>query len=209
MFGVIDFYETSEKGYQPGQIWADQPVYMPPRHALKFTRVDQDNDRELDFEIVGRTDDVFDHPPIHSIRLESTEAAVVTRTKRNRPVIIVGGSAASELRPEKHPTHLDVLWTVPVYGASNYSEEIRRRIQVYDFANLFYLPASKAPQFAEGFARLDHAQPVRRDLLRTHRGLRLTEDALGALREWMVSFMTEQIEPDSLILQYRAEQTGD
>jgi hypothetical protein len=204
--GVIDFFENAEAAYEPGHIWADQPLYLPARHGIKFTRVNEEDDRDLDFSIVGRTDDTFDHPPIHSFRLESTEAAVVAKTKRDRPVIIVGGNGASDVRPGAHATHHDILWAVPVYGADQYEEDVVRRIRRYDFANLFYLPPCASPRFDEGFARLDHAQPVYRNKLRTHRGLSLTEDALGALREWMIAFMVGLLDPDSLILQYRDEQ---
>jgi hypothetical protein len=95
---------------------------------------------------------------------------------------------------------------VPVYGSDQYEEGVVRRMRMYDFKNLFYLPASGSPAFDEGYARLDHAQPVRRDLLRGHRGLKLTDDALAALHEWLIAFSTGKIEQDSLILQYREEQ---
>jgi hypothetical protein len=209
MDGVIDYFEPAEATHEPGQIWCDQPLYLPPKHGMKFTRVNQDDDRQFDFEIAGRTQDTFDHPPINSLKLESTEGAVLAKTKWERPVVIVGGSGASDVRPRGAPTHLDILWAVPVYGSDQYEEDTVRRIRMYDFKNLFYLPASASPPFEEGYARLDHAQPVRRHLLRNHRGLKLTDDALAALREWLVAFSTGKIEQDSLILQYRSEQAAD
>jgi hypothetical protein len=208
MDGVIDFFESAKPTYEFGQIWCDQPIYLPPKHGVKFTRVNQKDDRDFDFQLTGRTDDTFDHPPINSLKLESTEAAVLARTKWERPVIIVGGSGASTVTPRESPTHHDILWTVPVYGSDQYSEDVVRRIRMYDFKNLFYLPPSGSPAFKEGFARLDHAQPVMRGHLRKHRGLKLTDDALAALHEWLVAFSTGRIEEDSLILQYRAEQTA-
>lgn len=208
MDGVIDFFEPAEASHDPGQIWCDQPVYLPPKHGVKFTRVNQDDDRDFDFELAGRTRDTFDHQPINSLKLESTEGAVLAKTKWERPVIIVGGSGASDVTPRGNPTHHDILWVVPVYGSDQYDEDAVRRIRMYDFKNLFYLPPSESPSFEEGYARLDHAQPVRRDLLRTHRGLKLTDDGLAALHEWLVAFSTGKIEDDSLILQYRAEQAA-
>jgi hypothetical protein len=208
MDGVIDFFERAEAAHDPGHIWTDQPIYLPPRHGVKFTRVNERDDRHLDFEMVGRTDDTFDHPPINSLKLESTEAAVLARTKRDRPVVIVGGSGASDVTPGGHPTHHDIVWAIPIYGSDQYPEDVVRRIRMYDFKNLFYLPAFSSPAFDEGYARLDHAQPVLRSHLRTHRGLKLTSDALAALHEWLVGFSTGKIESDSLILQYRAEQAA-
>jgi hypothetical protein len=206
MDGVIDFFEPAEATYDPGQIWCDQPLYLPPKHGVKFTRVNQEDDRDFDFELAGRTQDTFDHAPINSLKLESTEGAVLAKTKWERPVIIVGGSGASDVKPRGAPTHHDILWVVPVYGSDQYDEGVVRRMRMYDFKNLFYLPASGSPAFDEGYARLDHAQPVRRDLLRGHRGLKLTDDALAALHEWLIGFSTGKIEQDSLILQYREEQ---
>lgn len=206
MDGVIDFFEAAEPAHEPGHIWCDQPLYLPPKHGVRFTRVNQEDDRDFDFELSGRTSDTFDHPPINSLKLESTEGAVLARTKWERPVIVVGGSGASDVTPRGNPTHLDILWVVPVYGSDQYDEDVVRRIRRYDFKNLFYLPSSASPSFDEGFARLDHAQPVRRDLLRAHKGLKLTDDALAALHEWLIAFSIGRIDPDSLILHYRDEQ---
>jgi hypothetical protein len=103
--------------------------------------------RHCDFELAGRTEDTFNHPPVSSLKLESTEAAVLARTKWERPVVIVGGSGASDVTPKGNPTHHDILWTVPIYGSDQYSEEVVRRIRMYDFQNLFYL--SDSPAFDE------------------------------------------------------------
>lgn len=207
MHGWIDpFYLASEKAIQPGEIWSDQPIYLPPRHALKLGRVDPRDDRNLELEISGRTRDTFDHPPVHSMRLGVGEAAVVAKAKWDRPAIILGGRSASEIRPGRNRAeHIETVMVIPVYGADQYDEHIRQRIAYYDFTNLFYLPASKDPPFDEGFARLDHAQPVYVNHLRKHRGLRLAADALDALVEWYVAYATERHPEDSLIIEYRRE----
>jgi len=81
----------------------------------------------------------------------------------------------------------------------------RERIAYYEFSNAFYLPASEKPPFAEGFARLDHVQPVSQAHLVNHRGLKLSSDALDALVEWFVAFSTGRIDEKSIILDYRRE----
>ena len=131
VYGYIEpFYQAAPAAREPGHIWSDQPVYMPPRHGLKLTRVNPSDDRDLDFEIVGRTADTFNHAPVHSLRLESSEALVVTRAKWDRPVVILGGASASAVTPGSvHPTHLDNVWAVPIYGGDQYPEALRRRIQ--------------------------------------------------------------------------------
>lgn len=177
--------------------------------ALKIERVDPQDDRHLEFTVCGRTADTFNHPPVKSLRLESSEAAVVAKTKRNRPVIVLGGTTATEIRPVS--TRLaETVMVVPIYGADQYDEHTRRRVSYYEFTNAFYLPACDGPRIDEGFARLDHTQPVRQTHLVEHRGLKLSADALDALVEWFVAFSTNRQLDDSLILEYRKEKlAGD
>lgn len=207
MHGWIDpFYEECEAAVAAGHIFTDHPIYLPPRHGLKMERVDPNDDRVLEYSIVGRTAEVYDHPPIHSLKLESTEAAVVAKSKRDRPVIVLGGLSASEILPgPDRARHAETAWVVPVYGADQYSEAIRKRFSYYEFTNVFYLPARRASDFDEGFALLDHAQPVMRNHLARHRGLRLSPDALDALVEWFVAYATGRITDDSILLDYRRE----
>lgn len=205
MYGWIEpFYVTDDRAMEPGHIWCDQPIYLPPRHGLKIDRVDPQDDTTLDLTVCGRTADIFEHPPIHSLKLESSEAAVVAKTKRNRPVIVLGGTTATELRPAS-TRHAETVMVVPVYGADQYDERTRRRISYYEFTNAFYLPACERTSFDEGFARLDHAQPVLQTHLVDHRGLKLSSDALDALVEWFVAFSTNRLPDDSVILDYRRE----
>lgn len=207
MHGWIEpFYVASANAIEPGEIWCDQPIYLPPRHGLNITRVSPEDDRNLNFAICGRTADTFDHPPVHSLQIESTEAIVVAKTKRNRPVIVLGGRRASDVMARSdRATHTDTAMVVPVYGADQFTEAMRRRIAHYDFTNLFYLPACPELSFDEGFARLDHAQPVDVKHLSKHRGLRLAPDALDALVEWYVAYATERGPDDSIIIEYRQE----
>lgn len=208
MYDWIDpFFEPAEPAIEPGHIWSDQPIYLPPRHGLKIDRVDPEDDRYLDLTVCGRTADTFDHPPIHSLKLESTEAAVVAKTKRNRPVIVLGGTTATELKPAS-TKHAGTVMVVPIYGADQYDEHSRKRMAYYEFTNAFYLPAWERPHFDEGFARLDHTQPVAQAHLAEHRGLKLSGDALDALIDWFVAFSTNRQLEDSLILEYRREKLG-
>ena len=205
MHGWIEpFYEEAEPALEPGHIWRDQPIYLPPRHGLKIERVDPQDDRSLDFRVCGRTADTFDHPPVHSLKLESSEAAVVAKSKRDRPVVVLGGASATDIRPFGTEV-ADIVMVVPIYGADQYDEHTRRRIAYYEFTNVFYLPANPRPRFDEGFARLDHVQPIAQNHLTRHCGLKLTSDALDALVEWFIASTTNRIPDDSLIFEYRRE----
>lgn len=201
---IVPFYESAEKSIEPGHIWCDEPIYMPPRHGIKIGRVNPENDADLDFEICGRTADTFSHPPIHSVRLESTEALVAAKAKRNRPVIVIGGTSATEIKPGTTNV-ADTVMVIPVYGADQFDEHTRRRISYYEFTNAFYLPTHDAPPFDEGFARLDHIQSVSQNKLTSHRGIKLSSDALDALVEWFIAYTTGRLPADSLILGYRHE----
>jgi hypothetical protein len=205
VYGWIEpFYEEADAAIEPGHIWCDQPIYLPPRHGLKIERVDPKDDRKLEFRVGGRTADTFDHPPVHSLKLAASEAAVLAKAKKDRPVVIVGGLSATELRPESSKV-ADVVMVVPVYGADQYDEHTRRRVSYYEFSNVFYLPANDRPAFDEGFARLDHVQPVRQHQLTRPRGLKLSSDALDALVEWFVTYTTGRAPEDSMIVDYRRE----
>lgn len=141
--------------------------------------------------------------------MQSTEAPVIAVAKKDRPVIVLGGLTASEIAQNReNPTAHEIVWAIPIYGAEHYPERIRRRIQIYDFRNFFFLPGDADLGFKEGFARLDHAQAIKVSMLKTHRGLRLTSDALDALREWFIYFTTDWIDRESLIFDYRREQTA-
>lgn len=208
MHGLIDYYEKAEPAKVSGHVWTDQPIYLPPAHGLKVSRVNPQDDRDVSYEIVGRTDEIFDHPPLRSMRMESSEGAVIAKTKRSRPVIVLGGTNATAFRPSTgRQTPADVAMVVPVYGADQYDPAVRRRMQIYDFANVFYLPEDQALGFDEGFARLDHGQPVRTASLQRHRGFKLTDDAMAALTEWFVAYVFGGLSEDSVLLEYRREMT--
>jgi predicted glycosyltransferase len=76
-------------------------------------------------------------------------------------------------------------------------------MRIYDFANVFYLPADPALGFDEGFARLDHIQPVAANHLSNHRGMRLAPEALEVLKEWLIQFLTGSRPTNSVIEEYR------
>lgn len=210
MHGYIEpFYERANEELAAGHLWCDQPLYLPGKHGLKLTRVDAEDDRQLQVEVVGRTTDTFQHNPVKSLKLTSTEALVGVKTKRDRPIILLGGLGASEILPGKEAQPNPIAWALPIYRSTNYDRAIRERIQRYEFSNFFYLPEDPDLSFTEGFARLDHAQPVWRDHLTKHRGMKLSSDALDALTEWFIYFTTGYISGASQILDYQREQRAD
>jgi hypothetical protein len=205
MYGLVDpFYEGCAAAIEPGHIWCDQPVYLPARHGLKIARVNPSDDSNLDYTVCGPTAEIFNHPPVQSLRMESSEGAVIAKTKRDRPVIVIGGTHAAEFsRTKGRASHAEIAMVVPIYGSDQYDEHVRRRMQIYDFTNVFYLPAHSALGFDEGFARLDHIQPIAQSHLSKHRGLKLAGEAFDALTEWLTAFLTGLKQTDSIIDEYR------
>jgi hypothetical protein len=199
VYGWIEpFYEPAAAAIEPGHIWLDHPVELPPREALKIDRVNPKDDAKVDFTLTERTPETFEHPPVHSLGLGLDQGLVLARAARSRPVVVLGGTGAATLG---HDAATAIV--VPVFAAGAHDEPTRRRIAAYAFTNAFYLP--KSPPLAESFARLDHAQPVLRAHLSSHQGLKLSSDALDALVEWFVAFSTGRRQADSLILEYRRE----
>lgn len=205
MHGLIDpFYDACKPAIEPGHIWCDQPVYLPARHGVKIARVDPQNDSNLDYKVCGRTAEIFGHAPVKSLGMESTEGAVIAKTKRDRPVIVLGGAHASEFFPaEGRASHAEIVMVVPVYSSSQYEAQVRRRMQIYDFTNVFYLPEAPSLGFKEGFARLDHVQAVAQAHLCKHKGMKLADEAFDALTEWLASFLAGLKPADSMIEDYR------
>jgi hypothetical protein len=207
--GLIEpFYERvdrEDRAIAPGHIWRDNPIYLPPRRGLKFTRVAPENDEELDFVVGGFTDEIYDHPPVQSMKLPSSEGATIAYAKKDRPVFVVGGMRSTDPLARRAQL-LDAAMCVPIYGADQFERGFRARVRAYEFENLFYLPADEALGFDEGFARFDHVQPVLHGRMNGHRGLRLSEPAREALLEWFWHFLTGQIDEGSLVADYRREE---
>ncbi|MCI0634919.1 MAG: hypothetical protein L0206_13530 [Actinobacteria bacterium] len=212
MHGLIDpFYEAAPGGQpnniQRGQICEDQPVYLPAKWGLRITRVDPMDDRNVGFEITGRTEDVFSHAPlVGPPPLADGEAFIVGKAKLRRPVIVLAGEGFELFAGPQAAKPSDTFLCAPVYGGDQYAEEMRKRVRAYEYSNFFYLPQSKSPLFREGMVRFDHVQAIRRDHLRNRARAQLTADALLALQDWLYHYLTGRLSADSLIGEYRAEE---
>jgi len=211
MHGVIEpFYLPSKTGrpddIERGEIYEDQPIYLPSRHGLRITKVDPVDDRVVDFEVTGRTEDIFNHPPITKPKLPSGEALIVGQAKWQRPVIVLASEGFDVFAGPGAARGADSFLCAPVYGGDQFSAEIRSRVRAYEYPNLFYLPESGVPLFREGLVRFDHMQAIRRSDLRRRKPARLSEDALDAMEEWLFHFLTGRLPGDSLLAEYRSEE---
>jgi hypothetical protein len=209
MHGLIDpVYVDDARGrgaddVRRGDIYLSQPVYLPGRHAIRIRNVDPKESRPPEFEIAGRTQDVFQHTPIKwPLDLPWGEALVVSRAKWERPVIVVSDGVASEVlagpgrsRPSKS------YLCVPVYGCDQHPTEVIERIARYQYPNLFYLPKSVRPGFEEGFARFDHLQAIDVGHLRSRKCC-LSDDALGFFDEWLIYYLTNRRPAEGFVQLY-------
>lgn len=211
MHGVIDpFYVPAATGnpdmIQRGEIYEDQPMYLPARWGIRLHNFDPTEARDPDLHITGRTEDIFiNHPPLPRYRLEVGEAFVLGKAKWARPVVVLAGEAVDLLAGPGEARPSDTFLCAPIYGGDQFSEEIRSRVRAYEFSSLFYLPASKVPVFDEGFVRFDHLQSIRRSNLRRRKAAMLSSEALLALEEWLFHYLTGRLPEDSLIGMYRQE----
>lgn len=211
MHGLIEpFYEAARIGPQEvvarGDIYEDQPMYLPARHGLRLKKIDPTTEEILDLEIVGRTDDIFIHPPLKRFNLRDGEAFILATAKLHRPVVVLAAEGMDLLAGPDVARAARSLLCAPIYGGDQFSESMRKRVRAYEFPNLFYVPESKLPIFQEGFVRLDEIQAIRRDHLRRRRHARLSSDAMAALEEWLYYYLTGRIQTDSLIMLYRQEE---
>jgi hypothetical protein len=210
--GLIDYYSVAHPDAGPddigrGDIFESQPAYVPADFGLRLTNVGESGEDEPGFELCGRTQDIFQHPPTRRFGgLAYGEALVVAKAKWARPVVVLAQGGKSLLAgPDKARatgTHL----CAPIYGADQFSANIRRRLRAYEFPNLFYLPASEWPHFGEGFVRFDHVQAIRQSHLRNRSDAALSHEATAALDDWLVHYLTGRLDPGSMLAAYRDEQ---
>jgi mRNA-degrading endonuclease toxin of MazEF toxin-antitoxin module len=209
MFGLIDFYlarrSSNVNEIRRGDIYEDQPVYMPARHGIRLTNIDPNDEQDPDFELCGRTEDIFHHPPLKRYHLESNEAWIVHKAKWARPVVVLSHEPTVDPLPGHGPQPSETYLCAPIFGADQHAKELRQRIAAYEFPNLFYLPESGSPSFSEGFVRLDFIQSIRKLDLRNPR-CSLTADAMTALDEWLLHYLTGSLPVGSLVGEYRREE---
>ena len=209
MHGIVEYYVwsgvTDPDEIGRGDIFEDQPAYVPAEWGIRLTNVDPAGTGEPDFELCGRSEDIFHHPPLRRIGgLAPGEGLVVAKAKWRRPVVVLapGGSALLAGPGRARPT--GTYLCAPIYGADQFSGEVRRRLRAYAYPNLFYLPESESPPFDEGFVRFDHLQAIRASHLRNRRPAALTAPAMDLLGEWLVHYLTGRLREDSPLAAYRS-----
>ena len=204
---VEDFYRrvtaAESRRFDRGQIcWAPIPYLSSQIENVSLESYDP-RDESRNRYSVRRSEPndtaLFNHTPVHELRLESNEELLITKTKR-RPVIVtsqrnefwqLGGVRLAERGRV----------CLPMYSFHpDDSDVFRERVRAQEYPWWIYMPEQF--DFREGFARIDRIQTVEESHLRPTRNA-LTEDALWFVSEWLRYWCTEEIDP--VLLEYRQE----
>lgn len=127
------------------------------------------------------------HKPSLNPPLRWDEELVVFRAKR-RPVILL--SSQTELWSPVRGTapRPQYLLAVPVYSFHpNHSERFKAKVMIFNYPDLFYLPANPDFDLEESFVNFGQTQVVPREWLKKRR-ICLTTDAYDLLTAWFNYF---------------------
>ena len=204
---IEEFYRQIEpveaRQLDRGQICWGPVLYLSRNiQTASLASYDPEDERRNRYAILSsKIDDplLFDHTPIHELRLQNDEELLVNRAKR-RPVIVMsqktyhwpsgGGRLADSGRV-----------CIPLYSfQNNDSAEFRNRIRAQEYPWWLYFPASHG--FREGFARLERLQVIEESHLQPRLNT-LTDDSRWFVSEWLRYYLTGDIE--QMLLEYREE----
>lgn len=205
---IPHFYENLGSGYReefrPGHLYWAPTFYLPPHPNVLFEVGNDPSERQLRFELRRATDDSFRHThrPLKSIGLEVTEELVAIKAKRRLVVLLSEeNTAPDDMRVAgRRKIHERSFLCLPLYGvhadepSKAFPETVIERIQVLMYVQFFYFPASSretSPVVYEAVGRLDRIQVFHRDTLAMGAiPLRLSDDCLLLLREWVRGYLT-------------------
>ena len=100
---------------------------------------------------------VFEHAPVHELKLQSNEALVISRTKR-RPVIVMSQKNQPWPRAGSRLAERGLVCLTVYSFHPNDSQDFRRRIRAQEYPWWLYVPEHLG--FQEGFVRLDRLQTI-------------------------------------------------
>ena len=184
-----------------GQIcWGPVGYLSPQLQSVGLRSYNPQDERLNQYSISAHESDdrsVFDHMPVHELRLQSNEALLVNRSKR-RPVIVMSQKNEGWQRAGSRLAERGLV-CLPMYSFQPIdSQEFRWRIRAQEYPWWLYLPEHE--RFSGGFARLDRLQTIEETHLQPTRHA-LTDDALWFASEWLRYYLTEEIE--DLLFEYR------
>jgi hypothetical protein len=205
---VDEYYETAAvskaKLLNRGQLCWGPGLYLPSHlSTLELVHYDPKNERLNQYKVLSNppANIVFNHMPVHELKLEHDEELLVIKAKRRLLIVMsqaptswpLGGARLKEQgyvclpRYSFHPAD---------------SPEFRTRVKALEYPWWIHTPGESSLGINDGFIRLDRIQVVEKSLLEPIPVI-LTEWALLLISEWLRYFLTGQI--DSLFLEDRQE----
>lgn len=205
---VERYYQTTSEAearrFPRGQFCWGPGLYLPSRlQTLELLHYEPHNEALNRYAVLPNPPAqlLFDHTPVHELRLEHDEELLVIKAKRR--LLVVVSQAPTPWPPAGDRLQERGYVCLPAYSFHpEDSPEFRTRIRALEYPWWLYLPAESAPKMQEGFMRLDRMQVVEERLLQPTR-TRLTEEALFFVSEWLRYYLTGEIDP--LFLQDRKE----
>ena len=215
LLGPDEYYDAPEQGSINDQIqrigqllWAPSPYLLDnDRSQTVKSSYTEDGGEQFRLEPANLGTE-FNQPGeiSHPLGLRTDERALVIRAKR-RPVIIISQPVARWIDGRRQQE--DSYLVAPVYSFGgdetklSYSQIFIDRVKAYMYWQLFYLPPEGNGRIREGFVRLDRIQAVHRELL-DHMPIRLSDDVIELLRDWIRVYMGENLqEVNEFLLEYR------
>ena len=149
--------EAEASRLERGQLCWGPGLYLPYRLAtLHLTHYDPRDEQRNRYSLSENMppNQLFNHTPIHELRLESDEELLVIKAKRRLMAVI---SQSPQTWPPGGARLRERGYVcLPLYSFHpNESPEFRSRIQALEYPWWVYLPAETTLRIREGFARLD------------------------------------------------------
>jgi hypothetical protein len=179
-----------------GQLCWGPGLYLPSRlSTLELAYYDPKNERLNQYKVLSKPPEniVFNHTPVHELKLEHDEELLVIKAKRRLLVVI--SQAPISWPPGGARLKERGYVCLPLYSFHQAdSQEFRVRVRALEYPWWIYLPGDSSLRIEEGFVRLDRMQVVEERLLQPVT-VTLTEWALLLVSEWLRYFLTGEIEP--------------
>jgi hypothetical protein len=176
-----------------GQIWRVPTLYLIEHvDVVKLTHYDPNDELRNRYRLLREPMGLFNHPPVHELRLASDEELVAAKAKR-RPVVVLSlpacGAAYSSGRPVE-----ECYVVAPLYSFHDDDPpEFRARIAAFEYPWWIYLPVHPTKVMKEGFIRLERLQTTARRLMEPAH-VCFTSDAMYIIDAWLKYHLSGELE---------------
>lgn len=204
---VNDYYKRTTLGeaklLNRGQFcWAPSQYLSNKITTLELVKYNPSNERLNRYAVANPQQNLlFNHTPVHELRLEHDEEFLVIKAKKR--LFLIASQAPIKWPPGSSRLGEDGFVCLPLYSFhQNDSPEFRARVNALEYPWWIYLPENNTFKMKEGFARLDRLQVIEKTTIQPIQ-IALTDDALFLVSEWLRYYLTGDIE--SIFLEDRKQ----